>query len=137
MLFSESETGLQCALDKLQALFEKWKLQVNLKKTKVMIFKNMKFTFGTDTIDIATSYSYLGLTLSPSGTYSLAKKQLFLKARKAIFSLKPLMHSSLSPKALLKLFSTCIKPIILYGCEIWGKTYSDDSCPENYTEPIL
>jgi len=141
VLFSESETGLQCALDKLHAFCEKWKLPVNLKKTKVMIFnklgrifKNMNFTFGTDTIDIATSYSYLGLTLSPSGTYSLAKKQLSLKARKAIFSLKSLMHSSLSPKALLKLFSTCIKPIILYGCEIWGKAYSDDSCPAEITQ---
>jgi len=141
VMLSESETGLQRALDKLNAFCTKWNIHVNLKKTKVMIFnktgrtvKNIKFSLGAESIQITNSYTYLGLTLSSSGSYSLAKKQLSLKARKAAFSIKPLIRTSLSPKALLKIYDTCIKSILLYACEIWGKDSSNDKCPVETTQ---
>lgn len=52
---SDSATGLQCALDKLLEYCHRWKLTVNLSKTKIMIFnkggKKVKcptFHFGSD-----------------------------------------------------------------------------------------
>ena len=136
VIFSETEKGLQSALDRLDMFCTNWKLQVNLKKTKVVIFnkagrlfKDANFLFGSENIEITSSYCYLGLTLSSSGSFSLAKKQLSQKARKAVFSLKPLLRSSLSPKALLRIYNACIKSILLYGCEVWGKDYMNDNCP--------
>ena len=52
VLFSESEKGLQHGLNLLEKYCDKWKLQVNINKTKVMIFrkgggvrKNASFTY--------------------------------------------------------------------------------------------
>ena len=39
VLLSHSQQGLQNSLDKLSTFCEQWKMQVNLKKTKIMVFK--------------------------------------------------------------------------------------------------
>ena len=39
ILFSESRQGLQCSLNKLSEYCLKWKLKINLDKSKVMIFR--------------------------------------------------------------------------------------------------
>jgi len=89
VIFSDTEKGLQSALDKLNMFCTNWKLQVNLKKTKVVIFnktgrlfKDVSFFFGSEIIEITSSYCYLGLTLSSSGSFTPAIKQLSQKARR-------------------------------------------------------
>ena len=42
LLLSESEKGLQSCLDSLQSYCDRWKLKVNIDKTKVMIFSSGK-----------------------------------------------------------------------------------------------
>ena len=39
VLLSHSQQGLQNSLDKLSTFCEQWKMQVNLKKTKIMVFQ--------------------------------------------------------------------------------------------------
>ena len=39
VILSETETGLQHGLDLLEQYCDKWKLTVNIKKTKIMVFK--------------------------------------------------------------------------------------------------
>ena len=38
VLISESKEGLQCQIDSLQIYCEKWKLKINIDKTKSMVF---------------------------------------------------------------------------------------------------
>ena len=39
VILSETETGLQHGLDLLEQYCDKWKLTVNIKKTKIMVFR--------------------------------------------------------------------------------------------------
>jgi hypothetical protein len=39
VIFSETEEGLQKSLDNFKTYCDKWKLKVNIAKTKIMIFK--------------------------------------------------------------------------------------------------
>ena len=63
LLLSESEKGLQSCLDSLQSYCDRWKLKVNIDKTKVRIFKRGKlntepfrFTIYGKEIEIVKKY---------------------------------------------------------------------------------
>ena len=67
VILSESKDGLQKALDIFELYCEIWKLQVNVNKTKDMIFCKEKFrhNFGFSSqgqvLEIVDTYSYLGV----------------------------------------------------------------------------
>ena len=69
ILLSENAQGLQSCLDKLQSYCDYWGLQVNIKKTKSLVFNNTgrlnatKFTFNGAPIESVRKYSYLELPL--------------------------------------------------------------------------
>ncbi len=68
-----------------------------------------------------TCYNYLGLTISASGQFNTAIKDLTDKARRAFYSIRrPLIKFNPPIKLWIKIFDSIIKPILLYGCEIWG-----------------
>ena len=63
----------------------------------------------------------MGVVLNASGSFVLAKKTLAEKARKALFKIKSSISGyNFSPKTCLNLFDALVKPICLYGSEIWG-----------------
>ena len=71
VLLSESPIGLQNCLNNLLEYCSQWKLSVNLKKTKVVIFntnsnslaicRNNDFYFNNNKIEQVRSYEYLGI----------------------------------------------------------------------------
>jgi hypothetical protein len=74
-------------------------------------------------IGIVSEFNYLGVLLSKSGNFSMAKtkKAQVEKATKAMFEvLKRRQIHNLSIQCQLDLFDKIIKPILLYGCEVWG-----------------
>ena len=114
-------------LNVLEEYCETWKLQVNVSKTKIVIFgrgkinKNIHFTFQNNELEIAESYKYLGIYLSRTGTFTTAKKHIAEQANKALFSLLQKIRSlSLPYDIQINLFDKLVKPILLYGSEIWG-----------------
>ena len=72
-------------------------------------------------IGIVSEFNYLDVLLSKSGNFSMAKKAQIEKATKAMFEVlkRGKMHN-LSIQCPLDLFDKIIKPILLYGCEVWG-----------------
>ena len=94
MLLSETKTCLQMCINKLKEYCNKWKLTVNLKKTKVIIFKvndrkhNAQFMLRNENLEVIDSYKYLGITISSSGSFSQGINELAQKGRKAWFSLR-------------------------------------------------
>ena len=118
---------MQQALNVFEEYCKTWKLKVNISKTKIVVFgsgslpKNVKFTYEKIEIEIADSYKYLGIYLGRKGSFTMAKKHIAEQANKALFSLlKKIRSLSLPYDIQIDMFNKMIKPIILYGCEIWG-----------------
>ena len=73
--------------------------------------------------------------MTSSGRYAYAREILSEKATKIVFTIKQLLSNSDSSavETRSKLSDALVKPVLLYGCEIWGpellsyKTYFDKS----------
>ena len=127
VLMSQTKEGLQRCLDKLQLYCTQWKLEVNTKKTKILIFNPTgrklqdSFLLNGYLLENVQSYTYLGVRFSSSGSFSEAIRDLCGKSQKAIFKLKRCLGSvNVKPYMQLKMFDQLIKPIATYGAEIWG-----------------
>ena len=128
---STSAAGLQKCIDQLAIYCEKWKLQVNFKKTKIMIFnktgaliKKYKFLFNSTALESINEYKYLGFLFSNSTSTEKGISNLINQAQKAWFSIKYYLSTSKKKtiKTYLTLFDTQVKPIILYACEAWSES---------------
>lgn len=131
ILISQTEEGLQNCLKKLEKYCELWCLDINTEKTKSVVFNksgkllSYSFTFNGEPIENVQSYKYLGVLFSASGTFSHAKKDLYNRGLKAFFKLKSIFSDSCpSVKTSLHIYDHTIKPILLYGCEVWGTSFS-------------
>ena len=139
ILFSETTEGLQQCLDNLSDYCKKWKLEINIKKTKSVIFnkigkrlKNNGIKLNSVEIEHVSSYTYLGFTISASGKFHLGIQNLVDKAQRAWFSILKILNKSKHKQVdtYLILFDRIIKPILLYACEIWGKTVNNEMLTE-------
>jgi hypothetical protein len=126
-IFSLSPTGLQQSISNLGVYCKKWRLSVNIDKTKVIKFcksgRSCTDVFMLDGIQVqcVKSYKYLGIEFSASGSMTPARQNIKDRARKALFKLKACTRdSAISPALALKLFDQLIKPVCLYGSAIWG-----------------
>ena len=128
VVLAKNETDLQTSLDNLSKYCNKWKLSINTKKTKCMVFNRGNRLCKTNIyidkglIENVKSIKYLGFTINAKNC-SLANTpiDLSIKARRAIFALNNKIKLSMLPTRLaLKNFDTQITPILLYGAEVWG-----------------
>ena len=77
ILLSESPEGLQNCLDRLEEYTREWDLNLNLKKTKIMVFQQggakctTRFFFGHNIVEYTTQYKYLGTIITDSGNFKL------------------------------------------------------------------
>ena len=127
VLISHSKEGLQRCLDKLQSFAEDKDLTISIDKSKTMIFnktgKLIKhiFTIKGEKLEPVQSFCYLGFDINASGTTNSTINCLFDKANKAM---RPILGAisrfNIPIKTSLKLFHTCIAPIMLYNVENWA-----------------
>ena len=109
-------------------------LRVNIRKTKIIVFARSKtrlpnlhtFKFGNLDLDLVDDYVYLSICFNWNGSFVKAKKLLHDKASKAMYSLiQKGRRLKLPTDIMLKLFNSCVAPILLYGCEVWGYENAD------------
>ena len=127
VIFAESETQLQKALDKLDIYCRKWKLSVNCSKTKIMTFGGKKnayqypFKFQGKLLENVSSFKYLGLTFNFNGKFNLGVKHLKEQGRRAMMALlRRSRQLELPVSTQLDLFNTLVRPVLTYSCEVWG-----------------
>ena len=139
VLLAKTKDGLQNHLIKLQDYCTKWKLKVNITKTKIIIFnKQGKFiseqiTLNGIPVECVKSYKYLGIDFSNSGSFKLAQTNLKIRARKASFKLRSFLDpQKVEPKVAKSLFNTLIRPIATYGSEIWGTDFPSNDPSKLY-----
>ena len=81
--------------------------------------QNPQFFFNNSPIDITHQYAYLGLKLTPSGTFTVAQEQLHEKAMHAFFCIKKYTDFSKLPTHLASnIFDAVITPILAYNSEV-------------------
>ena len=81
----------------------------------------MKFLYNNSELEITNAYRYLGIYLARSGSFNQAKKHISGQANKALFSLLRKIRNLNPPYDFqFDLFNKTVKPILLYGSEIWG-----------------
>ena len=128
LLLSETENELKECIVRLDHYTKVWKLSVNLKKTKIMVFNKLgrivdqRIPFEGKVIEPCSRYNYLGTTFTPSGSFSLGGKTLYKKASRALFSFlsEINLRAGAQPSTIQKLFRAPVRPILLYNCEVWG-----------------
>lgn len=127
IIICENEQDLHKALNVFNEYCKEWKLTVNVKKTKVVIFSkrktmpNVNFKLNNILLEIVNEYKYLGIFMSRTGSFLKAKKHIASQATNAMYSLlSKVRQLSLPIDIQIDLFNKTVKPILLYGAEIWG-----------------
>ena len=129
ILMSETETGLQQALNELLTYCNEWKLAVNEDKTKVLCIlneskpKNLspKFFYDGKELEIVNSFNYLGVKLTEKGVTNETVNARIAPAQRTMFSTLSKSKSVQLPIDLtLDLFDKTVSPCALYGAEIFG-----------------
>ena len=126
VLRAENPTDLQNCLDSFASYCSKWKLNVNIGKTKIVIFvarklPNLQFKIGNECIEIVKNYKYLEIIFSQTGSFLTARKHIVQQAKKAMILLFTRINNlDISLDLQLKLFDHTVLPILTYACEIWG-----------------
>ena len=129
VIFSDTAEDLQRSLDLLLEYCNRWKLKINVSKTKIMVFlkgsilpRNLIFYYDGNQVEIVKQFKYLGLVFTVSGSFTEAQNTLSGQAQKAIFKLNKYLYkfTFISPKHKLDLFDKLISPILNYASEGWG-----------------
>ena len=128
ILLSDTPEGLQKQIDKLSKYCCDWRLNINLKKTKIMIFNRGNNLIKSEVnikkvvLENVKIMKYLGFTISSKNcSFLRTLDDLSIKAKRVIYTLNSKTKISRFPiKLALMLFDVLIKPILLYGAEVWG-----------------
>jgi len=103
---------------------------MNSKKTKVMtvnVQKKANITVRGEAVEEVQSFTYLGSVVSQDGGAEADIQARLGKARNAFAKLAPIWRSSQYGKQTkIKIFSTCVLPVLLYGSECWRITKQDE-----------
>ena len=125
VLLSTSQNGLNNCLDKLSNFCREWDLEVNYKKSQVVIFNSsgralsgFLFLYRSKPLQVVKSYCYLGIDFFCSGTFRRARLNIMEKARKAMTPLLSIIPNfQISCEKSLDLFHSFIRPIASYNSE--------------------
>ncbi|XP_053395023.1 uncharacterized protein LOC128555740 isoform X1 [Mercenaria mercenaria] len=128
VILGDTLVDLQNSLDLLSTYCNKWGLEVNTLKTKIMFFRkrgpvksNEKWHYNNQELDIVDNFNYLGIVFNYTGTFVLNQETLGDKGLKA---LNVLMNNikglSLKPSVKCQLFDAFVGSTLNYGCAIWG-----------------
>ena len=100
IVISKSPEGLQNCLNHLDEYCQSWDLNVNIDKSKAMIFnssgrvlQNRTFLYCKKELQLVQSFTYLGITFSSSASFKKAYQRLGDKACKEMY---PLIDAYLS-----------------------------------------
>ena len=140
ILMSETSAGLQSLIDGLEQFCKQWQVEVNLIKTKYMVFHKKyitcrdvaTFTYNKNPVEETDSYKYVG-TLFTNKRDRFRQDHVVKrdKALKALYAAKKYIRETVGKEfpinMYMKMFDTQIRPILDFGCEVWftGKESRD------------
>ena len=128
VILGKDRDDLQKSLDRLEHYCNKWGLQVNTEKTKIIVFRkrgglrnNESWTYKGDNLEVVDNFNYLGTVFNYTGNFALNQETLVGKGLKALNSL--LYNTKkycLKPKVLCQLFDAFVCSILSFSSQVWG-----------------
>lgn len=125
----------------LSNYFHKWKIAINVDKTKTILFENIsrnnrdkqKIILRNTPLPWSETAKYLGIELDRNLTFGQHIQKSLKKFREMKTKLYPLIakNSELSTKNKLLLYNSQLRPLITYGCPVWAyaaKTHIKTLC---------
>ena len=134
VILGNSPDEINRSLTLLSDYCTKWGLDVNIDKTKVVVFRKRGrlkhdelFMYKDQRLEIVNNFNYLGTIFNYNGTFALNQQYLIGKANKALnVLLINCKRYQLKPKLLCQLFDAFVGSILNYAAEIWGNSKSKD-----------
>ena len=129
LLLSATPKGLQTMIDNAYRYGRESRLEYSPNKTKCIVFGSKKrsnvayqWYLGVQSLEIVTSYNYLGIVLSADGSSRHRTNVMSKKGYASLGLLKASgFHSNgLSPITCSTIWQRLLIPSMLYGCEVWG-----------------
>lgn len=126
VLLSNKQTDMQTLITSLTTESMKVGLKANISKTKAMrvnATNSDKFTVNAQEIDDVTSFEYLGSIISTDGGTLLDVQNRLKKAKGSFAMLSKVWRSNtISNSTKIRIFDSCVKSTLLFGCETWFLT---------------
>jgi sorting nexin-29 len=141
-LCASSADDLAAMLRVLENFCKEVSMEVNVAKTEVVIFRRDKTIVSTmhpgwhifgKVLKVSDSFKYLGIHLHSTMGLKFAAKAMHAAGLKAMFALLQrcaALHIT-NPSVKLKLFQALVRPVLLYGSQLWGVTVSPPKLHSN------
>ena len=129
VLLAENESDLQQLLDVAENWCKKWRIKVNISKSKTIHFRNknqqcgeFRHQFGGELLEQVKSYKYLGVTLDEYLMLDNAVEQLAAAGSRALGYVigKTKNNIDLGFHSFETLFRSCVAPILDYASGAWS-----------------
>lgn len=129
VLLANDPSTLQQMINKVENYCDTWGLNINLEKSKIMIFrkrgklaKKESWRYKNSKIEIVKAYKYLGFMMTPQLSI---KEQLIEKIKVAKFSIlctwkKLLNNNAIPPNSKFNVYNSVCRAIVSYSAETWG-----------------
>lgn len=130
-LLSTMPKGLQSMINITYNYSQKWRYDLSVPKTKIMIFKSkpnqclgtlFPWKLGDDAIEVVKTYKHVGVILS-ANLSSAERSDSAAKAMRSKFisavgqGIRP---SGINPLTAYKILHKVVLPSVLFGCELWS-----------------
>ncbi|KAJ4435598.1 hypothetical protein ANN_18214 [Periplaneta americana] len=123
VLMASTEDDLQYSVHNLNMVSEKYNMEINIEKSKIMSFCGKfpvpsKICLNNEIIERVNAFTYLGYTLSPYDEVDIAEK--ICKCSKTMGIINKIMKPSLVQRhTRIGLYKTLAQPVLSYGSEAW------------------
>ena len=134
-LMSLTVEGLQRQLHILEEYADRWGLTVNIKKTKIVVFRpprkhtkasnEAQLLYKGEAVKVVDSFRYLGVELHESHPFGHAARALAESGRKALHAMRRRCAELglNSPGLHMELFDALVRPVLSYGSEVWATQF--------------
>ena len=135
VLLADSAEDLQTMVDKVSEWCRRRRLQINIKKTKVMVFgqtsggERVAIRSGGATLEQVPEYKYLGILLNEDGRvgWRPAKEQMLRRARRAAAAAWGMIVccGDMSARGMANLWVALVRPHLEYGVELISDEWAE------------
>lgn len=131
-LMAQTAAQLQKKLDRLTEESSAVGLEINVAKTKVMCSQaapDTVFKIGHENIENVESFRYLGAIITQTGGSLEDARARIATARGTMARMRKVWAANhISRATKVRIFTACVLPSLLYGCESWSAVAAFQEC---------